>query len=367
MSTVTLSGRGLGSLGFRVLDVAVCEQRSVWLGLWRAWANEEIMAHPDYVALLARPEDRVVCVAGESEGGVVLFPMLLRALAAEPWTRPGERRWDAISPYGYGGPLAWGPGPRDDAAFWRAHAAWCREERIVSTFARLSLFEGDLAALPWTPLSRGGNIVVPLSNGLEAVWRGYKKDVRRRVRGAERSGLQVVADPTGDRLDDFLTVYTHTMHRREANAEYFFARGFFEAIIAHQPGRFMFHHVLLGGEVVASELTLHSKERAYGFLGGTLEAALHLGASSFLLHAVATWAVAAGKKHYVLGGAHRRGDGLLENKRRFAPRGEHPFKVLCAVHDQDGYRELFHDREIFETRNGRSWEPRPEFFPAYRG
>jgi len=351
---------------FRVLDAAVPEQRSAWLDLWRTWGSEEILAHPDYVGLFARPGNRVVCAASESDGGTILFPMLLRPLAAEPWARSGEERWDAITAYGYGGPFAWGPGPRDDAVFWRAHAAWCRERRVVSTFARLSLFGEQLAVLPWTPAFRGVNVVVPLSYGLESVWRGYKQDVRRLVRVAERNGLETVEDPTGERLDDFLSVYTHTMHRREASAYYFFERSFFETIIACLPGRFMFHHVLLGGKVVASDLTLHSKERVYGFLNGTLESAFRLGASSLLRHRVVTWAIAAGKKHYVLGGAHEAGDGLLRNKLAFAPQGELPFKVVCAVHDESGYRELLRDRENFEVCGGKAWNPQPEFFPGYR-
>ena len=133
---------------FQVLDAATGEGLGAWKALWHSWPGREVMAHPEYARLFARNCDRVLCAAGEDAGGSILFPLILRPLAAEPWARAGERRWDAITPYGYGGPFAWGLGPRDDAAYWGDYAGWCRQAGVVSTFARLSLFPQQLARLP---------------------------------------------------------------------------------------------------------------------------------------------------------------------------------------------------------------------------
>src|SRR4051812_45439615 len=105
------------------------------------------MAHPEYCRLFARPGDRVVAAAAGGPEGGILFPLILRPLSAEPWAA-GDQRWDAVTPYGYGGPFVWGAGGAAAEGFWAGHAAWCRAERIVSTFARLSLFPHQLTSIP---------------------------------------------------------------------------------------------------------------------------------------------------------------------------------------------------------------------------
>jgi hypothetical protein len=350
----------------RVLDAGSPDGLAEWIALWHRWPDREVMGHPEYARLFARPCDRVVCATGEDAGGGVLFPLVVRPLAAEPWARPGEARLDAITPYGYGGPFAWGDGRRDDAAFWAAHASWCREERIVSTFARLSLFPEQLASVPGHVEVRAPNVVVPLGGGRDALWRGYETRVRKWVGVAERAGLEVEQDRTGARLDAFVEVYTHTMERHGADPWYFFPRTFFEAIVERLAGHYSFFHTLRAGEVVSSDLVLCSERHVYYFLGGTREDAFPFGPNYLLKHHVATWASAEGKRAYVLGGGYLPGDGLFRYKRGFARSGEVPFRVASAIHDERACRELSEARAEHGARAGGAWTPKPGFFPPYR-
>jgi hypothetical protein len=349
---------------FAVLDERSPTDRAAWLALWRRWPGREVMAHPAYARLFARPGDRVVCLAGEDQGAGILFPLLLRPLAAEPWAALSERRLDASSPYGYGGPFTWGNAPRLVPAFWRAHAEWCADERVVSTFARLSLFPEQLAPLPGPVEARAANIAVPLEGDEEALWRGYDTRVRRWIRIAEGSGLRVERDDEGRRLRAFLAVYEHTMRRHGASGWYYFPRTLFEDLMAGLRGQFAFFHTLSGEEVVSSDLVLCSAANVYYFLGGTLTDAFPLGPNYLLKHAVARWAQAQGKRRYVLGGGYEPGDGVFRYKRGWARRGEVPFRVACLTHDEAACRELSARRAAAE---GAGWSPRPGFFPRYRG
>jgi hypothetical protein len=303
-----------------------------------------------------------VCLLGEDAGGTILFPLLLRPLAAEPWAAEGERRWDAITPYGYGGPFAWGAPGAD--AFWRSYAGWCAEARVVSTFARLSLFPEQLASLPGGVEERAPNVAVPLEGDAESLWRGYDTRVRRWIRVAEGSGLRVERDDRAARLDGFLAVYEHTMRRHGAGDWYYFPRALFEAIRDHLHGQYTFFHTLSGDEVVSSDLVLESAEHVYYFLGGTLTEAFPLGPNYLLKHAVATWAQRLGKRRYVLGGGYEPGDGVFRYKRGWARHGEVPFRVACWTHDGPGSRALAERRA---SHAGGAWTPRAGFFPPYRG
>jgi hypothetical protein len=349
-----------------VLDAAAPADAAAWLALWERWPGREVMAHPEYVRLFARPCDRAVCLVGVDGGGVTLFPLLLRPLAAEPWAGPGERRLDATTPYGYGGPFTWGEGARDHRAFWAAHAEWCADERIVTTFARLSLFPEQLAPIPGDVETRAPNIAVPLDGDEDALWRGYDTRVRRWIRVAEGTGLRVEVDPAGARLDGFLSVYEHTMRRHEADGWYYFPRSLFEGLAARLRGHLAFFHTLSGDQVVSSDLVLCSAENVYYFLGGTLTDAFPLGPNYLLKHAVARWALRQGKRRYVLGGGYQPGDGVFRYKRGWARHGELPFRTGRLEHDRAAVAELAARRAAFALGGGEGWSPRPGFFPVYR-
>lgn len=351
---------------FRILESDTADGFATWAEAWSSWPGREVMAHPAYARLFARPCDRVVCAAAEDAGERILFPLILRPLAAEPWARTGEARWDAITPYGYGGPFRWGVPTRDSGAFWAAHGSWCREARIVSTFARLSLFPEHLAHLPVPAEERAVNIVVPVGRGAEWIWRGYDKKVRWQVKTAERAGFEVEVDREGRRLEDFMEVYSSTMERVGAADWYRFPPAFFRSIVDGLRGQFAFVHALSRGRVVSSDLVLCSEERVYDFLSGTLKESLTLGANTLVKHTLVNWAAAQGKRECVLGGGLQPGDGIFRYKRAFARHGQVAFRVACFVHDDVAYRELCEDRAAHEERQGRLWIRQPDFFPRYR-
>jgi hypothetical protein len=351
---------------FRVLDAGSAEGLAAWTALWEAMPGREVMAHPEYALLFARDHDLAVAAVGEDQEGTILFPLLLRPLAAEPWARPGERRWDATTPYGYGGPFAWGAGPRDDATFWRAHHAWCRDAGVVSTFSRLSLFPEQLAPVPGRIAERGLNVIRALGPDLDAVWRSYHHAARNNVRKAERAGLEVEVDATARRLDDFLRLYRHTMDRRGASRWYHFPRSFFERLVARLPGRSVFLHTVRGREVLSSELVLCSDDHAYAFLSGTDEAAYPLRPNDLLRHRTVEWAIDQGIKAYVLGGGFEPNDGVFRHKLILAPRGAVPFRVAILHHDERACRELAEQRAAYAARRSEAWMPRAGFYPSYR-
>jgi hypothetical protein len=353
----------------RALDAAVEADRAAWLDAWRRWPEREPAGHPDYAALLARPGERAVALLAERGAATILLPLVLRPIACEPWASPGEDRWDAATPYGYGGPFAWGGGAALAPAFWRAYADWCLEARVVSTFARLALFPDQLAPLPAGAAveARAPSVVVDLAGGIEAVWLRYDREVRRRLRVAMREGLVAEVDATGARAPALHAVYAHTMARRGADPWYRFPRAFFEGLAARLGGSVVLVHALAGGEVVSSEVVLVAERSVYAFLGGTRAEALRLYPNALVRHATAAWAAAAGKTRYVLGGGRSAGDGIHRHKLLHAPAGEVPFRTAGLVHDALAWRSLAARREAAARQAGRAWTPRAGWFPSYRG
>lgn len=349
---------------FKVLNASIPDDQREWLRVWSSWEGREVGAHPEYVGLFCQAGEKAMCSVYRGRQGLVIFPMVLRPLAEQPWGKRFAGMYDITTAYGYGGPFAL-EGAEGDA-FWENYNGWASETGVVSTFARLSLFPEDLIPLEGREEAIAENVVRDLAKDEEVIWMDYEHKVRKNVKKALRSGLEVITDSEGRFLSEFLDIYYTTMERREARCEYRFPRSFFERIIALLPGSYVFFLVRGGGEFIAAELVLLSGFYAYSFLGGTKAEFFELRPNDLLKDFAFRWAKAHGKRAFVLGGGYQRDDGILRYKLSFSPKGIRPFRVLKIIQNAEAYQELLQARREWEKENGRSWEPSPGFFPEYR-
>lgn len=347
-------------------DASSASDRRTWIEFWESWPGREVMAHPSFVKLFARPGDRVICASGRTSIGGILYPLILRPLDVEPWAGTEARRCDLTTAYGYSGPFAWSVPDRLASSFWTPFDAWARAQGAVSSFARLSLFPEQLISFDGELIDRGPNVVRTLDLDDDELWASYDGKVRKNVKRARREGVTVQFDPAGERLDAFLQIYEATMSRREALSQYYFPRSFFESIIANLAGQFVFAHAVVGENVVSSELVLISAHNSYFLLGGTLADAFSLRPSDLLQHEVFRYCRDRGLKRCILGGGYRPDDGILRFKRAFAPGGDRPFRVGVKTYDLDASSRLVESRRAWERAQGREWNPAGGFFPSYR-
>jgi Acetyltransferase (GNAT) domain len=334
--------------------------------LWDRWPHREVFAHPCYVRLFAGPSDRVLCAAAAEGDDLILFPFILRPLAAEPWAPREDPSWDLVGPYGYGGVFSSGRLDGGTGSFAVRLERWLTEHSVVSSFVRLSLFESPVLPFNGDVFEIASNVVRDLTITRHELWRDYAPKVRKNVNRARRAGLTVELDHDGTDLDGFLEVYYATMNRCGATPGYYFPRSFFEAMIRDLAGRFVFAHVRQGPTLVSTELVLISDDRVYSFLGGTVPEAFPLRPGDLLKHELFLWARGQRKEAFVLGGGYSRDDGIYRYKRSFAPSGSVPFKVGTVVHDQERYAHLVDRRREWEFGRGVRWAPSATFFPGYR-
>ena len=70
---------------FKFCSASASDDRNAWLQAWSHGTEREPFAHPSYVTLFARPDDEACCASLRSRHGTVLFPLVVRSIAAEPW------------------------------------------------------------------------------------------------------------------------------------------------------------------------------------------------------------------------------------------------------------------------------------------
>jgi hypothetical protein len=351
---------------FGVWDGTHAEDRQAWLQQWRQWPAAEVFAHPDYVQLFARPgQDRAMCAHATTRAGCVLYPLLLRDLSAERvWTPDLGPAADITTPYGYGGPFCWGGEQREELGqfFWRYFQSWADQHHIVSEFVRFSLFPQQLLPYPGQRTETQQNVVRSLEIDEEALWMDMRHKVRKNVKRARASSVEVVRDASGERFEDFRRIYHATLDRRDAERGYYFADEFFQAIHQRLQGQFMYFHALLDGRVVSTELVLVSKSNVYSFLGGTDSQAFEHRPNDLLKFEIMRWARGAGKLRFVLGGGRLPEDGVFRYKETFAPHGLVPFFTGRRILDAAQYARLAARREALACNPLLS----ATFFPVYR-
>lgn len=351
----------------RILDAANPAERQAWLRTWEAWPTREVAAHPIYVERFSRPCDSVVAAVleGSDADGGVLYPFIVRPLSEEAWAPEGETRCDVITPYGYGGPWAWGTGRDASEAFWDGWDAWALGEgQVVSAFVRFALFEDQLLpSFRGDVLDRMPNVARSLDLDDDALWYDYAHKVRKNVKRARKHELTCEVDETGARLEEFLGIYERTMDRRNAESGFYFGRDFFETIVRELPGSFAFFHILDGDQVVSTELVLASTDVLYSFLGGTDADAFPKRPNDLLKHEVIRWGRDTGRRWFVLGGGYGSADGIFRYKLAFAPSGEVMFRIGHRIVDQAACDQLV----AWRTEREPDFAPRPDFFPPYRG
>lgn len=301
---------------------------------------------------------RFTCPYGSVQNTFILRPV--------KWELDGKRWFDIVTPYGYGGPvmLECTDPEKLMEAYREAFTAYCLEHNIVCEFIRFHLFDNvDVRQHYYGETAHMlDNVVVDTALDYDIIRMNYEHKVRKNVKKAVNSGLEICIEQSLDHLDDFLNIYYATMDRNQATAYYYFKRSYFEDIARLLPENYMYFHVMKDGKAISTELVLCSEEYAYSFLGGTDKAYYDMRPNDFLKDAIIQWCSRTGRKHFILGGGYHKDDGIYRYKRSFTKAPDAPFYVGRAILNKPVYDRLVELRAAEDPTFDRG----SSYFPLYR-
>jgi hypothetical protein len=283
--------------------------------------------------------------------GDVVFALIVREVENEPG------RLDAITAYGYGGPVAVGPEPPVER-FYELYESWCRSAGIVSTFIRFHpLFANQRQAPATTHVERlADTIAWPLDSELD-LFAGLHPKHRNKVRKAQAAGAEVAVQESPASLSEFAALYDETMSRLGADDFYFFPAGYWQALIDGLGDRIVLVEARFGDELAAAALCFATAPWLHYHVSGTSERGREAGAANLVLYEAACWGQRRRLEQFHLGGgAGGREDTLFHFKQRFFPEGRREAAVGKLVHDEEAYLALSGLTEL--DLDG--------YFPAYR-
>jgi serine/alanine adding enzyme len=284
-------------------------------------------------------------------GGDVVFAVILREIDG------ADGRLDAITPYGYGGPVAVGAEPPVDD-FYELYEGWCASHGVVSTFIRFHpLFANQRQAAASVHVERlADTIAWSLDRDLDLFASLHPKH-RNKVRKARAAGLEVTVRKAPPSLAEFASLYASTMSRLGATDFYFFPDEYWRSLETGMREWNLLVEARQGDELAAAALCFATAPWLHYHVSGTSERGREAAAANLVLFEAACWGQSQGFDQFHLGGgAGGREDSLFHFKQRFFPEGRREASVGKLVHDSKTYSSLA----------GMSDLRLDGFFPGYR-
>jgi hypothetical protein len=311
---------------------------------------------PSYVSLEAdRTGGTAVALYAVDGARRLLLPFIERPIQGS--------RIDAISPYGYPGPLI---GGTDDIGFAEtaldAAVPVMRQAGYVSLFVRCHPI---LNAAPprrvGTLVHHGDTVAIDLTVSDEANWAQMRRAHRQDIERAIMNGHEVHIGAAQPNLPEFVRLYRATMRRVLAAPEYYFDDRYFESLADALGDRLQLALLSDAGAIAAAAMFVETDGIVEYHLMGVDEDFVSQAPAKLILHVARTWAKERGAGLLHLGGGvGGANDSLFHFKSGFSSL-RYPFHTMRVVVDPVEYERLARERAP-----GREPSDLTGFFPAYR-
>jgi len=309
---------------------------------------EDPREHAEARAIIARRGDRAM-----------LLPIVLRDVPGEDGLR------DAVSPYGYPGPLFQGD---VDAAFvadaCAAVVAGLREAGVISLFVRTHpLINRDVGGLSTAGLivEHGETVSIDLTASTEAIWSATQSGHRNEINRAIRAGARASLDADWAHEAAFVELYRATMHRLGASDRYLWGLDYVHSLRAVLGPRLHLCVVDIEGEIAAAGLFTETCGIVQYHLSGSDPAFARQYPTKLMLHYVRGLMKERGDLVLHLGGGLQGAtDSLFGFKAGFSNQRQ-PFRTWRVAVDPDRYAAL-----VRATHPDADPADASGFFPLYR-
>lgn len=282
-----------------------------------------------------------------------------------PFTLAGQKYYDVITPYGYGGPVIKNckKGGKSELVrqFQQAFENYCSKQNIVSEFIRfhpiLKNVE-DFREFYETAYMRE-TTGTTLKDYEDPVASEFSKSARKAIRKALKAGVEYRVTVNPASLASFKEIYYTTMKRLNAESYYYFDDRYFDNCLKYFGDRIVLVEALFEGEVIGAELHFLCGSFMHTHLSGTVENCSHLSPVYVMTYAAAIWGKENGVDLIHAGGGvtNNPDDTLYLFKKKFGQNTNFQFHIGKKVWNPEIYRLLCEEGEVRGDE---------DFFPAYR-
>lgn len=275
----------------------------------------------------------------------------------------GNRLFDIVTPYGYGGWLT--EGEVDINSLKSEYEECCRNQGIISEFVRFSPVLENWKGVEnlYDEIIYLGNTVFMDTSSSETVWQNLTSKNRNVIRKAQKSGLEVYWGRDPQIIDPFIEIYNATMEKDNADKYYYFDRPFYESILEDLKQNAMWFYVKSENEIAAIAIFMFCNGKMHYHLSAFRKEYQKLAPTNLLLYEAAVWAANHGySKLHMGGGVGSSQDSLYKFKKAFNREKDLEFNIGKKIFIPDEYERLVEVRK----ENPENFDVESSFFPLYR-
>ncbi len=277
----------------------------------------------------------------------------------------GEKYYDIITPYGYGGPIVSAESdefiPELCSGYDKTFTEYCKENNIVSEFVRFHPLYNNARDFEeiYHPEHIRNTLGTNLADFDDPVQSEFGKSCRKNIRRALNAGISFSVTRAPENIDEFMEIYYSTMDRDNASEFYYFDKKYFDTILEYFRNELIYTKAIYEDKVIAANICFVTDGNIHIHLSGTLSEYLYLSPAYVLRYAVAMWGKENGlcTIHHGGGTSNSPEDSLYCFKKQFAKNTEFEFYIGKKIRNKEIYNKLC---EKAGTPADSS------FFPAYR-
>lgn len=278
----------------------------------------------------------------------------------------GVQYYDAITPYGYGGPLVIEASDREKLLleYELKYKKFCKEEGIVDEFVRFHpLMENakDFQGVYQNAICRQTVAIDMQDENFYMVQ--FTSECRNRIKNASKRGVTIEIDEKCNRIDEFIELYYMTMDKNNASEYYYFGKNYFESLLSINDCQVMLINAIVEQKIIASVLYMISDGNMHYHLSANNPEYYKYAANNLIIYNACKYGNENSLKWQHLGGglSSEPNDSLFRFKRSFGrtDRNLKDFYIGKAVFMPEVYDELCSIAKANGVEND-------GFFPAYR-
>ncbi len=303
-------------------------------------------------------EGRPLGIVANYQYKKIFLPIIVRDI--------DEKYWDAITPYGYGGPVIDSSLTHQEIDIvLQAIKSFLYTKGCVSLFTRLNpIVNEKWNSTIGTSVMHGSTLMSDLSKSEDEHWKETQNQHRRGIKKAlNKNIVSKVESFSEKRIENFLKIYRETMNKVGATDYYYFDDNYFYKLADNLFEKLLSVTAYEEDKAIASSIYTVCPESGIMqfYLGGTLNEYRNLQPSKLVTHTAREWGRKNGYKVLHLGGGLGcSADSLYEYKKGFSSQ-ELSFKTWRLIVNVEKYEQLvLEDKELTEN------ERQSGFFPLYR-
>ena len=315
----------------------------------------DIYQTSDYAQLFTEYKKNVLLFFSEGKYNVI-FPILIREIDNTNYT-------DATSVYGYAGILSNTNNiPLYIKEMFRENLIhYFKENQIISGFSRLHPLMPESSNFPdnlGTVEMINETVYIDLTLSEEEQLSQYASSLKRQLKNLRHAGI-TCRIANNDEYEKFASLYYKTMHRLNANKNYYFPLEYFKKMAKATDFQTIFIYAEYENQLIGGGLFTCCNKFMQYHLGAVPEEFLIFSPLKIIIDTARQIGTQMGLTYLHLGGGHDgKGDGLFEFKSRFSKKRAN-FNVWKWIADESAYFDLV-NRKFGEKI------PDSNYFPLYR-